>query len=355
MQKYLATYEPLAEQSGESGGRLQRCHAESRSCRQWVHAPRSRVGPAQPSVSRGYTINDERSVLAGSFPELPDGGDNACAAGRYRPYLRGRGVDQRDALFLHPAARVRSAGERFRDAMCWRASAFKTRRPILITFGLPALVVTDYDMVQDSDTLPQTQRDNTTYLGTQPFADAWAAIPGRPDFNSRISPWRICKASSCADNTNSTEPTPTIPSNPSNTGDPFADFLLSDASETTRDVGTTQAYLRQNGYAAFVQDEWRVTLAHQRSRSACVMNTTSPFTDDHGTLLNLNYSTLPAAPQLRARENRRQSAISRTSRRVSVWPRRLIGNTVFRAGYGIYYSDETRDRNLRSAAQRRAE
>src|SRR5260370_18986993 len=34
------------------------------------------------------------------------------------------------------------------------------------TFGLPALVVTNFDTVQDANTLPQLQRDNTWYLSS---------------------------------------------------------------------------------------------------------------------------------------------------------------------------------------------
>jgi hypothetical protein len=129
------------------------------------------------------------------------------------------------------------------------------------------------------------------------------------------------------------------PSNPSSTGDPFADFLLSDASETTRDVGTTQAYLRQNGYAAFVQDEWRatpriiLTLGLRYEYNA-------PFTNSGGTLLNLNYSNLPAAPQLEPVKTGVNPRYLDFAPRVGL-AARLIGNTVFRAGYGIFYSGET--------------
>jgi hypothetical protein len=129
------------------------------------------------------------------------------------------------------------------------------------------------------------------------------------------------------------------PANPSNTGNPFADFLLSDASSTQRDVGTTQAYLRQNTYAGFVQDEWRAT-----SRISLTLGLryeyTSPFTEDHGTLLNLNYSTLPAAPQLQPVKEAVNPQTHNFAPRIGLAVR-LMRNTVFRAGYGIYYSNET--------------
>ena len=43
-----------------------------------------------------------------------------------------------------------------------------------------------------------------------------------------------------------------------NRGDPFADFLLGFPQNTSRTVGSGQAYMRQNYYAGYVQDEWRV-------------------------------------------------------------------------------------------------
>src|SRR5260370_16840455 len=46
--------------------------------------------------------------------------------------------------------------------------------------------------------------------------------------------------------------------NPSATGDAFADFLLGYPQNTIRNVGNTQAYLRQNVFAGYFQDDWRV-------------------------------------------------------------------------------------------------
>jgi len=134
------------------------------------------------------------------------------------------------------------------------------------------------------------------------------------------------------------------PTNPNATGDPFGDFLLGFPSQTQRDVGTTQAYLRQNSYAAYAQDEWRVTPRISLS-AGLRYEYVAPFTEDRGNLLNLNYSTVPADPLL----ERVNTAIKPD--RINFAPRiglaaRLphlfssSGETVFRAGYGIYYSPE---------------
>src|SRR6202043_1307676 len=87
------------------------------------------------------------------------------------------------------------------------------------------------------------------------------------------------------------------PSNPANTGNPFADFLLGFPSTTQRDVGTPQAYLRQNSYAAFVQDDWRLT-SRISINAGLRYEYTAPFGEDRGNMLNLDYSSLPSPPVL---------------------------------------------------------
>lgn len=335
VQKYLALYEPLPNDPSNPASDYvdstpNRDHQDNGS----VRLDRS-LGVSNRLFAR-YTINDERSVLAGSFPELPTA-----------ETLRAQQV-----VFGHTYAGAKWISETHVSFTRLRVfdlpeSAFGTNVLASLgvlnpptdpfTFGLPSLVVTDYDMVQDSDTLPQTQRDNTTYLSSSVSRTqgrhTWKAgiqfthftmaylqsqfVRGQYEFNGMYT---------------------NDPLNPSTTGDPFADFLLSDASETTRDVGTTQAYLRQNGYAAFVQDEWRAT-----SRISLTLGLryeyNAPFTEDHGTLLNLNYSTLSAPPELEPVKTAVNPRYLNFSPRIGV-AARLIGNTVFRAGYGIYYSNE---------------
>ena len=87
------------------------------------------------------------------------------------------------------------------------------------------------------------------------------------------------------------------PNNPNTTGDAFADFLLGYPAETQRSVGNAQAYLRQNTYAAYVQDDWRITPRISIS-AGLRYEYMAPFSDDRGNLLNLNYATLPNPPTL---------------------------------------------------------
>ena len=94
------------------------------------------------------------------------------------------------------------------------------------------------------------------------------------------------------------------------TGDAFADFLLGfPAADAARELATPQAYLRQNSYAAFVQDDWRLT-----PRISITLGLryeyTAPFSEDRGNLLNLDYSTLPRPPGAANRQYRHRSAIA---------------------------------------------
>src|SRR5260370_862714 len=132
--------------------------------------------------------------------------------------------------------------------------------------------------------------------------------------------------------------------NPSGTGDAFADFLLGYPQNTIRNVGNTQAYLRQKDFAGYFQDDWRAS--RQLTLNLGVRyQYTSPYTETRGNLLNLDYSHLPAAPRLvrtsTAVDPDRKNFLPRAG---LAW--RLPGSffkrhsTTFRAGYGIYFAPE---------------
>ncbi len=335
LQKYLAEFEPLPNDPSNPSSNFvdstpNQDHQDNGSVR-LDHA----WGVSNRVFAR-YTINDERGVLAGSFPELPTSETTRAQQVAFgHTYTGAKWIIETHVSFTR--FRVFDLPESAFGTNVQASLGIQNAPTDPFTFGLPALVVTDYDMVQDTDTLPQTQRDNTTYASSSISRTmgrhTWKAglqfthftmaylqsqfVRGQYEFNGMYT---------------------NDPSNPSNTGDPFADFLLGDASETTRDVGTTQAYLRQNGYAAFVQDEWRAT-----SRISLTLGLryeyNAPYTEDHGTLLNLNYSSLPAAPSLEPVKTATNPRYLNFSPRIGL-AARLIGNTVFRAGYGIYYSDE---------------
>ena len=112
-------------------------------------------------------------------------------------------------------------------------------------------------------------------------------------------------------------------------------------------MGNAQAYLRQNTYAAFVQDDWRITPRISIS-AGLRYEYDAPFSEDRGNLLNLNYSTLPNPPLLQpvntvTNPNRLNFAprLGLAARLPHWLPH--AGDTVFRAGYGIYYSSGSGD------------
>ena len=337
VQNYLAKYEPLPNDLANpaddyNDATPNRDHVDNGSLRL------DRAWGERNRLFARYTINDERSLLAGSFPELPTSETTrAQQVALGHTYAGAKWIAETHLSFTR--LRVFDLPESAFGTNVLASLGVQNAPTDPFTYGLPAIVVTNYDMVQDSDTLPQTQRDNTTYLASSIFAD-----PGSPyleglDFQFTHFTMAYLQSLFVRGQYEFNGTYTNDPSNPANTGNPFADFLLSDASETTRDVGTTQAYLRQNGYAAFVQDEWRAT-----SRISVTLGLryeyNAPYTDDNGTLLNLNYSNLPAAPQLEPVKTGVNPQYLNFSPRVGV-AARLIGNTVFRAGYGIYYSDET--------------
>ena len=165
-----------------------------------------------------------------------------------------------------------------------------------IDYGLPSLAVTNYDMVQDSDTLPQNQRDNNWF-------ESWnfSRTRGRHTWKTGIQMMHFTMTylqsqfarGQYVFNGSYTQD----PNNPNTTGNAFADFLLGDASQTQAEFGATQAYLRQNTYAAFAQDDWRIT-SRVTINAGVRYEYNAPLTDDQGNLLNLNWSALPSAPVL---------------------------------------------------------
>jgi hypothetical protein len=134
------------------------------------------------------------------------------------------------------------------------------------------------------------------------------------------------------------------PNNPNKTGDAMADFLLGYPAETQRAVGNAQAYLRHDNYAGYIQDDWRVTPRITISAGLRYEYFT-PFTEDRGNLLNLDYSTLPAAPVLKPVTSGIYPDRKNFAPRLGLAAQlpHIFGtsrDTVFRAGYGIYYSPE---------------
>ena len=210
-------------------------------------------------------------------------------------------------------------------------------------YGLPFFIVTSFTLVVDDGFLPQTQRDNLwqasqdVSLQRGPHTVKLGFLGTRFHLNYQLS--RFARGQYNFTGGFTSQPGETAPS-----GNPFADFLLGYPQSTSRSVGPTLAYLRQSTWAGYVQDDWRV------SRSL-TLNTglryeyVAPFQQARGTLLNLDYSTLPAPPVLRAAEQPVRPDRNNFAPRVgAAWRTPKLpgplGEWTLRAGYGVYFSPE---------------
>ena len=338
--KYLSLFEPLpnlplANGSDYIDSTPNRDHADNASLRL------DRAWGERTRLFARYTINDDRSLLAGTFPALPTEEDlRAQQAAIGSTFAGASWVVENHFSF----ARLR--------VFDLPVSAFQSNvlgnlgisglstNPF--TFGLPALTVTDYETVQDSQNLPQTQRDNTWY-----WSSSFSRTQGRhtlkagfqfTHFTMAYLQSLFVRGNFIFNGTYTQDP-----SSPNNTGDAFADFLLGFPAQTQRSVGNAQAYLRQNSYSAYLQDDWRLTPRISIS-AGLRYEYVSPFSEARGNLLNLDYSTLPADPVLRSTGGLEPNRVNFAPRvGVAIRLPHLLGSsrdTVFRAGYGIFFSPE---------------
>ena len=339
--KYLRTYEPLPNASLANGNNYvdstpNRDHADNGSLRI------DRAWGERGRLFARYTVNDDRALLAGSFPALPTSETLRAQQAAIGHTITGSSwVNETHLSFTRLRVFDLPVSAFGTDVAADLGIRGLPSDPF--TFGLPQITVTNFDTVQDSNNLPQVQRDNTWYFSSNLSRTAgrhtWKTGFQFTHFTMAYLQSLFVRGNFIFNGTYTQDP-----ARPGQTGDPFADFLLGFPSQTQREVGTAQAYLRQNGYAGFIQDDWRIT-PRINITAGLRYEYVAPFSEDRGNLLNLDYSTLPKPPVLR-----RVNQVSDPQRR-NFAPRiglaaRLPGllsrtrETVFRAGYGIYYSPE---------------
>ena len=339
-QKYLAAFEPLPNLSGNPNGD----YVDDTPSTQVNNSGSARVDQQFQNgglLFARYTINNENGGIAGNFPLRPTA-ESLRAQQAVLGYTASGTNWTNDSRisFLRLGLRdlpVNAGGVNIAQQLGITGAPTDP-----LAFGLPYFLVTDFATVTDDPTLPQTQRDNTwqasnTFSLTRPrqiwkFGVDWEyfqfnylqtnSIRGQYTYTGTFTE-------------NNGDPT---------TGDAFADFLLGDPQQTTRTVGAAQAYLRQHNYAAFVQHEWQVTPRLTLNLGARY-EFFSPFSDARNQMLNLDYSTLPKDPALVPVSESAIPNRSNLAPRVALaWrlPQTIAGkgDTVFRAGYGIYYSPE---------------
>ncbi len=339
--KYLTLYEPLPNASLPNGNDYvdstpNRDHSDNGSLRlDHAWGQRSRMFVR-------YTINDERAVLAGSFPALPTiETTRAQQAAIGHTFAGSSWVNETHFSFMR--LRVFDLPQSAFGTNVLANLGINGLSTNPFTYGLPTISVSDYETVQDSQNLPQTQRDNTWY-----FSDGFSRTNGRHTWKAgfQVTHFTMAYLQSLFVRGNFvfTGTYTNDPNNPNSTGDAFADFLLGFPAQTQRAVGNTQSYLRRNSYAGYVQDDWRLTPRITIS-AGLRYEYFAPFTEDRGNLLNLDYSTLPAPPVLRSVANATNPNHKDFAPRIGLAARlpHWLGtshDSVFRAGYGIYFNPE---------------
>ena len=289
-----------------------------------------------------YTINDDRQLQAGIFPELPVS-EKTRAQQIALGHTFGGGAWLNEARFSFTRLRVFDLPENAFKNDVARQLGINGFPNDPFNFGLPYFLVTDFSTVTDSPTLPQVQRDNLWHL-----SEGVSFTRGRHTWKTGFQ-WIHFQLNYLQSNLPRgqyifTGAFSQDVANPGATGDAFADFLLGLPQITNRSVGSPQAYLRQNTYAGYFQDDWRVT-----SRFTVNLGLRyeyfSPYSEARNNLLNLDYSNLPKPPALVRKSSAIRPDRNNFAPRLGIaWtpPVTLSRNhsMVVRAGYGVYFSQE---------------
>lgn len=340
-QRFLANYEPLPNADRSGSNYLD--DTPNLAAQDAVLGRIDRQFGARDTLFVRYNINEDNSTLAGSFPQLPTTEDlraQQAAIG----YTHSGTAWINEARLSFTRLRVFDLPKSAFQTNLLQSLGISDTPTTPFAYGLPYFVVTDYEFVTDADFLPQTQRDNTWQL-----SDSVSLVRGRHTIKAGAQ-WVHFQMNYLQNEfvrgqyTFNGQYTAASLADVGNSGDPLADFLLGDAASTRRNIGDAQAYLRRNTYGAFVQDEWR--LAPRLTLTAGLRyEYMSPFTEARNRLLNLDYSTLPNDPLLKNVGSAGDARLNDFAPRFGLaW--RLPGffgsthETVFRAGYGIYYSPE---------------
>jgi outer membrane receptor protein involved in Fe transport len=337
---FLQRFEPLPNSSSASGNYL-----DSTPNVQNSDSASGRIDHqfANHAVLTGhYIYNGEGNVVAGSFPLLPFServrGQQASVsytASGTSWIDESRFSFMRLSLFDVPASAFHS------NLQAQLGLADPPTNPL--DYGLPYFNATNYSMVTDSPTLPQVQRDNLWQLSNH-----FSRVRGRHTLKLGGDylhfQMNYLQSSQARGTYTYTGVFTSADGSGIGSGDPFADFLLGAPQETARTSGSGQAYLRENVYAAYAQDEWRLT-PKLTLNFGVRYEYAAPYTEARNHLLNLDYSGIPNAPQLKAVHTGIASQPHNFAPRVGLaWQLphlpRFGGLTVFRAAYGIYYSPE---------------
>ena len=339
--KFLDTFEPLPNRGDANNNYLNSTPNQNHN--DTVSGRVDHEFNNRSRVFTRYTINDERAVLAESFPLLSvDENLRAQQAAIGHTISGANWLNEARLNFTRLKVFDTPQAAFHRDLAGQLGLSGFSGNPV--NFGLPYFLVADFSTVTDSPILPQLQRDNLWQL-----SDSFSFTRGRHTLKTGVQ-WMHYAVNYLQSNysrglyTFTGALTASDPNNAGVTGDALADFLLGLPQQTSRTAGFAQSYLRQNTYAGYLQDDWRVSKSLTLNLGLRY-EYFAPLTDARRQLLNLDYSALPNPPRLVSvdtssrpdRNNFAPRAGLAWTPPVSLWPGHKM---VFRSGYGIYFSPE---------------
>lgn len=330
--KFLSTYEPLPNHPGDGSNYLDSTPSNTRNDHVLVRIDHQL--PGQTWLFGRYSLNEEPQRLAGFFPQLPTS-ERLRAQQAALGYTTSIGSWLNEGRVSFTRLRVFDLPESAFKTNVIRDLGMTTDLDDPFTYGLPFFVITNFDTVTDSPTLPQVQRDNTWNV-TQGFSRS----RGRHTLQTGFQ-WIYFQLNYLQSQFPRGQYlyTGTFTSSPgqANTGDSFGDFLLGYPQTTKRFAGRAQAYMRQNNVAAYLQDDYRI-LPGIILTLGLRYEYMSPYTEKRDALLNLDYSRLPAAPSLKRVNEATSKDWNNFSPRVGfAW---RLPAVVLRGGYGVYFQPE---------------
>jgi hypothetical protein len=331
---YLNRYEPLPNSNGSSGNYLDAtpnlANGDTASGRV------DHQFGSNGALAVHYTLNDEDNIVAGSFPVLPTS-ETVRAQQASVGYTTGAAAWSDEARLAFTRLRVFGVPETAFHLNVAQQLGLADPPTDPFSFGLPYFNVQNYSMVTDSPSLPQVQRDNLWQVSNN-----LSLVRGRHTlkFGGNFMHYQLnyLQSNLTRGQYNYSGVFTSLDGSGAADGDPMADFLLGFPQTSTRTQGSGQGYLRQSVYAAFAEDDFRLSLRLTLNLGVRY-EYASPYTEANGRFLNLDYSTLPEQPRLVPVSTGSRPDRNNFAPRLGLaW--QVSHKLVFRAGYGVYFSPE---------------
>ena len=247
----------------------------------------------QSQLSGRYTYNGEQNIIAGSFPLRPTD-ERVRAQQAALSYTYSGASWLNEARFSFTRMSMYDTPESAFQSNVIQQLGVEGLTGDPANYGLPYFQLADYSLVTDDPTLPQIQRDNLWNLSDSVSWTRGAhAIKTGFDwihFQLNYQQNELARGSYTY-----TGAFTSAGGAPGATGDAMADFLLGFPQDTSRDEGNTQAYMRQNSFGGFLQDDWRVS-PRLTLNFGLRYEYVTPYTETRENLLNLVYAAGPNPP-----------------------------------------------------------